>query len=424
MEDPSMSVRHRERNSQALYIGSLREPGNPPFAYGSKTEGVKEWIDDIEGNRTGANPLEIVKIFEFYPTLAGRLEAWWAPGNYLLEFVDYPVNYQPSAPDPRAEFPGYTISELHDFAWEILAKTNPSTPHVSVPSFVGELKDLPDLIRGAGGDLLRRTMRNVSSKVGWANRTRALINTLGKPLDNPTIPGYLKHIASGHLSWRWAIKPLIGDLRKMCQFAKAANSRLNELRRLRDGKTLKKRCTLGRYHRESAKESKFLHSFYYDLDGWSQKIYTAEVWGSAEWKIEPSSDIPEMDDEELKLFARRLAAGITSHEALAAAWELAPWSWLADWFGNVGTMIAATNNSIGATWGRICVMRRSKGTYLVTVDYPNSASWCTLSGTWRVAMERKDRHPVFPVLPFPLPHLPIFDSGKWSILASLAILRT
>jgi hypothetical protein len=167
-----------------------------------------------------------------------------------------------------------------------------------------------------------------------------------------------------------------------------------------------------------------LHSFYYSLNGWSQRIYTAEVWGSAEWKIEPSSNIPEMDDEELKLFSRRLALGITSHEALAAAWELAPWSWLADWFGNVGTMIAATNNSIGATWGRICVMRRSKGTNLVTIDYPNSSSWATVSGVWRLAMERKDRHPVFPVLPFPLPHLPILTSGKWSILASLAILRS
>jgi hypothetical protein len=437
-----MTVRHREQGSQPEYIGSLKDTSTSPatYIYGSKHEGAMEYCDDIVGNRTGANPFEHRLVFEFYPSLTGKLEAWWSPGSILLEFADFPVNYQPSAPDPRAEFPGYTISELHDFAWKILAQTNPSVPHVSVPSFMGELKEFPQLLKAAGADFLLRSLKGANSREAWVRRTRALaeeaIATARKD-GFSAIPRYLQGVASGHLSWRWGVKPMIGDLRKMLGFADAINNRIKELKNLRDGKTIRKRCSLGAYLKQSAREYKFLHSFYYSLNGWSQVTYTAKVWGSAEWKLahvpgDPIYDVlfgpklaPSSTDEQLELLARQVASGNTSHEALATAWELTPWSWLADWCGNVSDLIAASNNSVGCTWGRICVMRRSKGEYKVDIDHSagTTPKWATLSGAWRVAMERKDRHPVFPVLPFPLPHLPLINSGRLSILGSLAMLK-
>jgi hypothetical protein len=436
-----MTVRHREQGSRVQYFGSLWDRSwNPNYiiAYGNKFEGVMEYCDDIVGNREGANPFEHKLVFEFYPSLTGKLEAWWAPGNYLLEFVDYPVDYQPAPPDPRSEFPGYTISELHDFAWKILAQTNPSAPHVSVPSFMGELKEFPQLLKACGADFLLRSLRGASSGAAWVRRARGLAEqalSQARADGLTAIPRYLQNIASGHLSWRWGIKPMIGDLRKMFGFCKAVNDRFKELKNLRDGKTIRKRCQLGAYLKKSERQSKFLHSFYYSLNGWSQVTYTAKVWGSAEWKLahvpgDPVYDLlfgpklnPSMTDEQLELFSRQIAGGFTSHEALATAWELTPWSWLADWCGNVSDVIAASNNSVGCTWGRICVMRRSKGEYNVEVDHSSGSTWATMSGSWRVAMERKDRHPVFPVLPFPLPHLPLLNGGKLSILGSLAILK-
>jgi hypothetical protein len=433
-----MTVRHRERGNRVQYFGSLWDRGwNPNYiiAHGNKYEGATEVCDDIVGNREGANPFEHKLVFEFYPSLTGKLEAWWAPGNYLLEFVDYPVDYQPAPPDPRSEFPGYTISELHDFAWKILAQTNPSTPHVSVPSFMGELKEFPALLRACGGDFLARSLKGVSSPGGWVKKAAATAGQAIAGMRGNPFPRILNHIASGHLSWRWGIKPLIGDLRKMYGFIKAANERFKELRNLRDGKTIRKRCSLGKYLKKSERQRKFLHSFYYGLEGWSQVTYTAEVWGSAEWKLaltesDPLWDAifgpklnPDMTDQQLELLSRQIAAGFTSHEILATAWELTPWSWLADWCGNVNDVIAASNNALGLTWGRICVMRRSKGEYNVEIDHSVGSTWATLSGGWRVAMERKDRHPVFPVLPFPLPHLPFLSKGRMSILGSLAILK-
>lgn len=421
-----MTVRHRERDSRVQYFGSLWDRSwNPNYILSTtdRLEGVLETTDDIEGNRTGANPFSAVKTFQFYPSLSGKLEAWWSPGSILLEFVDYPVDYKPLPPDPRSEFPGYSIAELHEFAWRILAETNPSTPLVSAPTFAYEMKDLPSLVKEAGGELLAKAFKGSNSLGDFARRVgREAARSFAERGGNPV--NYLRKTAQSHLSWRWAIKPLIGDLRKLAGFCLAANQRFAELRHLRDGKTLRKRCTLGKYRVVKPRESKFLHSYYYSLNGWSQLTYTAEVWGSAEWLVAPGSALPKIkDDKELKLFARRLALGITTQETVAALWEATPWSWLADWFSNVSDVIAASNNAVGLTWGRICVMRRSKGQYHVTVDPSNSNSWATLSGDWRLATERKDRHPVFPVLPFPLPRLPILNAGKWSILASLAILK-
>lgn len=425
-----MAFRERERDTRVLRTGSLWDRSVTPnvlIATGQKTEGAWDRSADYVGNRTVANPLELRKITTAFPTLTGKSRSI-IDGRVLKEFIDYPVDFRPQPADPRSQFPGYSVAELHDFAWKILAETNPQTPHVSVPSFVGELKDIPGTIRGLGGDLLMRTMRSLKGSDPWIKRVRdaaihAAEDFFGKPGSN-RVKKYLHNIAAGHLSWRWAIKPLIGDLRAMTEFAKASNERLKWLKRLRDGKTMRKRCSLGSYRKSSGRQSRFLHSFHYGLNGWAQTVYTARVWGSAEWKILPDSPIFSMDDEELKYFSRQLAAGFTSHELLASAWELCPWSWFVDWFSNCGEMIAATNNSVGMTYGRICVMRQSKSSLVVELDKKTSNSWCTLNGYWASEFERKDRHPVLPLLPFPLPRLALLDQSKWSILAALTILRS
>jgi hypothetical protein len=243
------------------------------------------------------------------------------------------------------------------------------------------------------------------------------------PDDNPV--KYLKHVADANLSWRWGIAPLISDLRKMVKFCTSMQNRMKELANLRDGKTIQKRCSLGTYKIVKTREHKYLHSGGYGLEGWSQRVYTAKVWGSAEWKLLPNAAILAKDGAELEAFAAQLALGYTSHEAAAVLWEITPWSWLADWFANFDDIIAATNNALPCTWGRICVMRTSVGENHVAVDnsFANS-TWATLSGSWRLQQIRKERIPVYPVIPFPLPHLPVVSAGKWSILASLAILRS
>jgi hypothetical protein len=217
---------------------------------------------------------------------------------------------------------------------------------------------------------------------------------------------------------------MIGDLKKLLKFVKAVDERIIHLMRLRDGQTLRRRCHLGKTTVKPAPSYVILHSEGAVLKGWRQVTYTSEVWGTAQWKLDPSSNLPQLGYGPLKDLARRLALGITSHEALSVAWELTPWSWLADWFGDLGDVIAATNNTVPLTWEKVCLMRTRIGKSDYVLDKSASATWPTFKGWYVEDYTRKERQIVFPITPVPIPFLPILDGGKLSILASLAALRS
>lgn len=274
-------------------------------------------------------------------------------------------------------------------AWEILSKTNPSVPHVSVPTFIAEMKDIPGLVKGFGETLLKRA-------------------------------------ANGYISWRWALKPMISDLRKLFRFVKAVDDRVTWLMKLRAGQTLRRRVQLGVTVIVDAPQLKVVQSEGCSIYGRFTSSYARKAWGSAQWKLLPDSILPELGYGPLEKKATLLTFGLTSHEALAATWELMPWSWLVDWFAGVGDIIAATNNSVGCTWQNVCYMRRSEAILSCVYD-PVLSQAFALAGlknqSYKYAMIRKERFVVSPVLPLPVPRLPILTSGQWSILAALAAQR-
>jgi hypothetical protein len=321
---------------------------------------------------------------DMYPTLYGK--RFSGLGVLEREFIGYPVGNRRIVPDPRSKFPQYNVVQLNQLAWEILARTNPSRSHVNVPAFLGELKDVPMLVKG------------------WGD-------------------GILRNIAKGNITWRFGVRPMIGDLRKMCDFARATNDRMNWLRKLRDGKTLRKRVSLATAGSSDATSRELIHSNGAILYGLFQVSYAMKAWGTAEWKLLPNTDIPKMSNDELEKFARRLTWGITTRGALEAAWELTPWSWFVDWFAGVGNMMAATNNSVPCTWGRVAVMRLSESRLKADKDPVGSDTWPTFSGWYDVRRTRKERWNASPTIPVPLPYLPVLTGGQLSILASLAALR-
>jgi len=357
---------------------------SPSTTLRTMLSGVRDRCEGFDGNRAGANPLSIYHITSIFPTLGGQRIV---SGVLDREFIGFPIgNSSVIAPDPRTTFGTPSVAQLSTDAWEILSKTNPSRPHVNVPAALGELGDLPKLVKG------------------WGN-------------------GLLAAAANGNLSWRWCVRPMISDVRKLANFTKTANQRLAQLRRLRDGKLLRTRCNLGTQTVQSGPTRMLIHSEGATLYAFERTASTYHKWGSAEWKILPNSNLPALSDADLKRFNNRVLLGITSHGALEAAWELVPWSWFIDWFSNVGDMLAATNNSVGCTWGRICVMRTSEGRRTYDLDPTGSSAWPTFNGWYDLRFQRKDRWPTYPIVPFPLPTLPIFDGGKLSILLSLAALR-
>jgi hypothetical protein len=220
---------------------------------------------------------------------------------------------------------------------------------------------------------------------------------------------------------------MLSDLRKLIRFVKAVDDRTIMLMKLRTGATIRKRCTLGDDvsniddPRVYFMESRFGGS----LDAKAYATKHIKAWGSSSWKLLPDSVLPTLGFGPLEQLSKELTFGLTSHEALAAAWELTPWSWLADWFGNTGDIIAATNNSIGLTWKDICYMRTTT-TDVKVYDWTGDP-WMIagLGGqNYIVQWTRKERYVCAPIVPFPLPKLPLINMGQWSILASLAAQRS
>lgn len=377
-------TRHRENNDMVSQSGRRWWLG--AWYTKSMTVGEKRECDDVVGNWDGVNPFSLHHYVKQTPAIVGTL--YKSNGDVHSIWEQYPIGYWSNGTAlPSVVYAEPDMAQLQDWGWKILAKCNPARPHVGVPQAIGELKDLPSLVRGWGQSLLRR-------------------------------------IAKGHLSWRWGIKPMLGDVHKLCHFVDAANKRFRELKRLRDVGYIKKRCGLGTETFSGDPYDVLLHSEAFTIDGRRQNHFSRKSWGSVNWKVQSSSPILEMEDRELMSFTRRTISGINSHGALEAAWELLPWSWFLDWFSNTGTLISASNNSVGCTWSRVCLMQTSTSEARIWV-HEDEPQWKSnvLDVPFHWKRVHKARFHAPPIIPFPTPYVPTLTGKHWSILASLAALR-
>jgi hypothetical protein len=371
----------------------------------ARPEGLAKNCQDTVGNRDGVNAFELVSNFTVQPYLDGKMVNP-LNGQLLREFNHYPIDWPTSPVATTSKFPNPTLLEQNNIAWQVLAKSNPSAAHVSLPSYYAELKDLPQLAKE-----LRRTPDDIRRFWKAFTLVPLAIRHWGDSL--------LRRIATGHLSWRWAIKPMIGDLMKMIDFCGAVNKRFAQLDRLQQKGFIRSRVNLGRSSIEDAPVNTIIHS---DLDTWkANRItkYTSEMWATVQWNTTGLSMIPFDGASKLNL-ARRLTYGITGYEALQTLWEIYPWSWLVDWFTGVGTVLQAHNNTLFLTHTKSCLMRRT--TSKTRFELTQAGTWSQISGMPVAEQTRLQRWPIAPILPFAPTAMPLLDGGKWSILASLYVL--
>lgn len=399
-----MALRSRSQDLRVNHIGTYVSPIGPTTFFESATEGLRRTCDDTIGPKsietgyrfyTQPHDLSILEVFTHYPKITAVNPFNGAQWNNIA------IQTRFSGWDPRSVgFAALTGLDRSNWAWEILSKTNPSKPHVSVPTFVGELKDLPDMIRSYGTTVLQKLR-----KPGFKLR--------GIP-----------ELGGDFLAWKFAVLPMISDLLKMCKFVEAVDRRVNELMKLRTGSTIRKWCKLSESsngHIDNPASYTMESRTYGGLSAtaWATSSHTA--WGTSRWQLAPGSKLPELGYFELEKLARQLATGFTTHGALETAWALCPWSWMADWFANTGDIIAATNNTIGLTWKDICYMRTSR-TDVHTSNWSGDP-WLLAGLSERqvtAVWTRKERYVCAPVVPFPFPKVPLLSQGHWSILAALA----
>lgn len=288
------------------------------------------------------------------------------------------------------------------------ARSNPSRPDISLPNFVYELKDLPGMVRDIG-----------RLKLKWNN-----LRKQGKPIDGPSS---ISEAANWHLATQFGWAPLISDIRKMLDFESRIDKRIDVLNRLfiqneglhrTVGKPNPKKNIPGAWSRSVSTQERGV----YIETAIPTVIITANVlkqttstkWGSVRWT---SSTIPSNRFSNAALRKQALDLVFGANLSPTHLWNALPWSWLVDWFGNVGDFVQANYNAIPVTASLPCVMEhvRTETQYTRT----GGPTWVT-GGSGTVVYETKRRS----IVPIGLSAaLPFISARQFSILGALAIQR-
>lgn len=212
--------------------------------------------------------------------------------------------------------------------WRTLAlgNMNPSTPIIDLQNFIFEFKDFPDMLKNMGDILSRKR----------------------SPRD----------VANGYLAYSFGWAPFLADLTTLCKLAKKLDERLKYLRALERGTTVRRH--LGDFSYTNHYPDSYGHPLavvYAD----ETVSYSLEAWYTARLKLE--SPLPPAS--ELPAEVVKLAFGVKNVSA-STIWNAVPWTWLSDYFFNIGDMLDAQRGYYRYSQNTMCVMVKQRGTSTLT----------------------------------------------------------
>lgn len=223
--------------------------------------------------------------------------------DYLCQFFRQTANVQHLA-----------VSGVPSEAWRCtnaVARTNPSRPVVDVPVNLLDLKRGIQNLRDAG------------------NSVRDIIRRSG----------------GRYLEYEFMIKPLVGDIVKLANLAGPINSRINEINRLFGGRGLRRTVGHGTWSSQAYDPSLLVQSTYDTVNVKMRTQTTVSCRTHVRWGPQQACGLRPPPDQ-IRRWAVRAVQGLTVD--LSTLWEITPWSWLADWYGNVGEYLVANRNIIPA----------------------------------------------------------------------------
>jgi len=257
-----------------------------------------------------------------------------------------------------------------------LARTNPNRPNVDMVQNVLELGDIPRILKVTGETLIEK-------------------------------------ISENYLRYFFGIKPLVSDVTKLVNFTQLVNRKLDMINKLRKTGGLRKTVTLDNLTASQLNSNVVLQSsgnvFFTDT---FETIGHRTLKGHVRWL--PNADYSKYSQAEMSAMAKRAVLGLEAN--FSGIWEGLPWSWLIDWYSNVGDLLMQTRNLIPVTCSSCTLMRETTST---SVTHPNSGGNQRIQ-SGKVTKIRKERYPASVTLDA---HLNLLDSGQMGILASLLVMK-
>lgn len=295
--------------------------------------------------------------------------------------------------------PDMSTSVMSSYSTALIARSGLSKPHVNIPVFIGELKDIPRMLKHAG-DLLHKLKR-------------------------PSELASAKEAAAATLAYQFGWAPLMSDIRKMINFHDIVTKRHQQIDNAFDNPKGTRRSTK---LDSMTSSSVYTGSRSYGASIGSHVVptyieTTDEVWGVCWWK--PTSRFRALGSDAAKANAFREALGLNKRNIPLTVWKLLPWTWLTDWVVNVSDAIQAANNQVDYYPSRGTIMAKRVSTYTInglTFVWPGTA-YAVSCSTFVNTVTTKQRLPVLYYGAIPRMRLPYLDNFKLSVLGSLSILR-
>lgn len=243
-----------------------------------------------------------------------------------------------------------------------------------------------------------------------------LIQETGHILSNPRSLLSPRHAANAHLAYSFGWVPLMNDVRDLARLQADIARRTREIKNFYDkgGSTRRKKLASDQHVQRDTVT--MLNSTAGLVKCQFDRTTKAEKWGSVRWK--PTS-IPAWanNSDAIQHEMRKLAFGFTTRNAIAAAWDLVPWSFVLDWFANVSDFIRVNDNHVPCTYFNCCIMRSQRTS--TTVTAVQRSPWLS-GGDGSLSTVTLERTVVSPGLSL---HLPFMGAGRLSILGSLGVQR-
>jgi len=218
---------------------------------------------------------------------------------------------------------------------DLLTRTNPSRPDLNPLLLLQDIVDIPAQLKDVG----------------------RLIKTPKKDLLTP------KEVANQYLGASFGWLPLFKDVQDLFELQSHIHKRIMELQKLYSGKGLRRRLHLGEWHTESSNRVLFGGTNSCSFFG-RESINSQTVrWGTVRWKPSVIYSRSQPSDAEIINQAKRASIGLSVEGVLQGAWELIPWTWVLDWFTNVGHFALQYSNTVPASPTEACIMTQSIASY-------------------------------------------------------------
>lgn len=402
-----MPARTRSRSFPCPIAGTARRVQNGSLIRETRPAtvvGKTESCQDTVGERDRDNSLLIERSELHIQGLNGEYRFPSPPGLSVI-FNDFRCEAYTGPKIVGA--PSLPAQSVANDRLKLVVNTNPSRADADLAVSVAELRTAPRAVFEGGRQFLRevrssRTLRELLSKQQLKYRK------------NPLQEG-----AGGYLGMMFGILPLISDIEAIADSSSLMANRLRELQNLRDGNGMRKKVKIGSTTAKSGPLTGTLTSVTGIVIGYRARSYvTRRVWGTQRWEMDQNFRPPNTDHRRI-MEARRAVYGLNID--FVTAWNLMPWSWLIDYFAEVGDLVEATRNSVGANAGRQCLMTETIEAWVVDPSYLPEG----LSGGSGISTRTTKRRQVFasPAGAGFRMTQPILTNRQVSILGALAISR-